>query len=313
MRVAERPGRHFKQADEASPRQGRAPVERGGAAANARGRHAAGPAQLAHERTTRREPLDAHQRTPEASRARRVVSAALIVVGVALLIAALVIFVRAQLGYREAEDAYADLERFAAVEDTVGDGVPAVDFDELAAINPDVVGWIYIPGTAVNYPVVQAEDNTTYLYRLFDGRYNTSGTVFLDCDNQAPGGMDEQTSIYGHHMFNGGMFEPIDRTQDQAAFDAIEAVYYITRDATYRFEPLATTVVDDDYLAARTPNFTGAETLADYLGEVVANASAKADDAEERAGEARQVLTLITCSDDIVPSPRRAIMVCTLA
>ena len=253
--------------------------------------------------------------TPRASRASRtriIVSRVLIVVGVLLLVAAGGIFIWSQLGYREAEDAYADLAQYAAVDDTDGSGIPSVNFDELAAINPDVVGWIYIPGTSVNYPVVQGEDNSTYLYRLFDGRSNTSGTVFLDCDDEAPGLRDEQTSIYGHHMLSGGMFEPIDRTQDQAAFDAIDEVYYITREAVYRFRPLATAVVPADYVVARTPNFEDAAVFEEYLRDILSRASAQASDAEERVESTEQVLSLITCSDNIVPSPRRSVMVCTL-
>lgn len=253
--------------------------------------------------------------TPRASRASRtriIVSRVLIVVGVLLLVAAGGIFIWSQLGYREAEDAYADLAQYAAVDDTDGSGIPSVNFDELAAINPDVVGWIYIPGTSVNYPVVQGEDNSTYLYRLFDGRSNASGTVFLDCDDEAPGLHDKQTSIYGHHMLNGGMFEPIDRTQDQAAFDAIDEVYYITREAVYRFRPFATAVVPADYVVARTPNFEDEAAFEEYLRDILSRASAQAPDAEERVESTEQVLSLITCSDNIVPSPRRSVMVCTL-
>ena len=42
-----------------------------------------------------------------------------------------------------------------------------VDFEALAKVNPDVKAWIYIKGTGINYPIVQAADNTTYLHRTF--------------------------------------------------------------------------------------------------------------------------------------------------
>lgn len=53
-----------------------------------------------------------------------------------------------------------------------------VDFDALRKINPDVVGWIYIPDTEINYPIVQAKDNSTYLHRTFRGKDSYVGAIF---------------------------------------------------------------------------------------------------------------------------------------
>ena len=113
-------------------------------------------------------------------------------------------------------------------------------------------------------------------------------------------------------MLDGAMFNQVNQTQDQATFDTWQDVFYITPDATYRFRPLVTSLVEETFLDARTANFTGDQTLASYLNEMLGSAAAQAEDAQERVQSATQVLTLITCSDNIVPSPRRAVMVCTL-
>ena len=133
--------------------------------------------------------------------------------------------------------------------------MPIIDFDALAQTNPEVVGWIYAPGTNINYPVVQTNNNSKYLNTLFDGTANASGAIFLDSNDTAPGMVDQQTTIYGHHMNDGSMFNVISDTTDQVTFDSIEYAYYITRDATYKLRPLATKVVEDTYAKARTPNF----------------------------------------------------------
>ena len=74
--------------------------------------------------------------------------------------------------------------------------MPIIDFDALAQTNPEIVGWIYVPGTNINYPVVQTNNNSKYLNTLFDGTANASGAIFLDSDDTAPGMVDQQTTIY---------------------------------------------------------------------------------------------------------------------
>ena len=245
---------------------------------------------------------------------RQVLPILLIVIGIGLIVAAAGIFVMAEIGYKEATDTYSTIGKQYAptVTDAAGDEVPNPDFDELAAVNPEVVGWIYVPGTTINYPVVQTDNNKKYLNTLFNGKANASGSIFMDCDDAAPGMVDQQTTLYGHHMNNGGMFNPIADTADQESFDAVKNVYYITRDATYRFTPLLTRVVDGGSTEPRKPNFDDAASFTSSLQDMLKHADAKASDASERVSSTQQVLTLITCKRDVLANGR-ACMVCTLA
>ena len=80
------------------------------------------------------------------------------------------------------------------------------EFEELYAINPDVVGWISIPDTNINYPVVQRKDKTDYyLYRDFHGKQVARGCIYVreECDVFAP---SDNIVIYGHMMKDGTMF-----------------------------------------------------------------------------------------------------------
>ena len=235
-----------------------------------------------------------------------------IIVGIALLLVAGGLFIKAQLGYQEAQSCYKQLEQYAVKGDK-GDDVPSVDFNALAQINPDIVGWIYAPGTVINYPVVQTSNNTTYLSRLFDASGNGSGTIFMDMDDTAPGLVDEQTTIYGHHMNDGSMFKAIDNTLNQGDFDKIGKVYYITRNTTYVLKPMFTAQVEDTYVDARRTNFDASDkTLTAYLEDMLGQAKAKSSTAGEDVKKAKQVLTLVTCAGEIIPRTTRAAMVCTV-
>ena len=246
---------------------------------------------------------------PPRKKRRSIIPILLIIIGIGLIVAAAAIFINAQIGYKQASESYQKIEKqYAPAKDA--SGVPIIDFNALAQTNPEVVGWIYAPGTNINYPVVQATDNSKYLNTLFDGTSNASGAIFLDYEDTAPGMVDQQTTIYGHHMNDGSMFNVISDTTDQATFDSIEFVYYITRDATYKLRPLATKVVEDTYAKARTRNFEGDDGLKNYLSEMLDGASAVASDATDRAASATKVVTLVTCRS-LSLSNTRAVMVLT--
>ena len=80
-----------------------------------------------------------------------------------------------------------------------------VDFEGLKKINPDVDGWIYCPGTVIDYPVMHGLSNDTYLHHSYDKTYNASGSIFVDERNQR-NFADPVTILYGHHMASGAMF-----------------------------------------------------------------------------------------------------------
>lgn len=233
----------------------------------------------------------------------------LIGVGVVLLLVSAGLFVKAQMGYKASAEYNSKLEQ-AALKDTEGKGIPKVDFAALKEVNDDVVGWIYIPDTKVNYVVAQGKTNDTYLRHLLNGEWNAGGTVFMDMDGTAPGAVDQQTTIYGHHMNDGSMFKFIDETTDQATFNSVKEAYYITDGTTYVLKPLYTMVVQDDYVDARKPNFDTSEAFHEYLKAGLKDAKARAVDADERIEKTDRVVTLVTCAGEVIPRTTRAGMVC---
>lgn len=239
-----------------------------------------------------------------------VLSNILIAVGVALLLVAGGLFVKAQIGYKKANDYYNGIAEMAVKDSSGEDDIPQIDFDALKKESDDIVGWIYVPGTRINYVVAQGETNNTYLRHLPNGEYSENGTIFMDMDGTAPGMVDQQTTLYGHHMNDGAMFEPIDASMDQNVFDTFKKVYYITPEMTYVLKPMFTMQVQDDYVDARRTNFDSEKAFTQYLQASLAQAKASAKDAAAEVEKADKVLTLVTCAGQIIPRTTRAGMVC---
>ena len=92
---------------------------------------------------------------------------------------------------------------------------PHSGLEKAKSMNPDVVGWICIPGTGVDYAFVQTGNNSDYLRKDLHGEYSVAGTVFLDCRN-GPDFTDDKTIMYGHNLQNGGMFGDLENYLDKA-------------------------------------------------------------------------------------------------
>lgn len=92
-------------------------------------------------------------------------------------------------------------------------------YEELIAINPEVIGWIEVYGTKIDYPVTQAKDNDKYLMLGPDLKYSLLGSIFLDAGN-APDFSDFCSVLYGHNMTPRAMFGNIKDFRDEAYFEA---------------------------------------------------------------------------------------------
>ena len=80
--------------------------------------------------------------------------------------------------------------------------------------NPDVIGWIWIPDTSINYPILQGKDNQRYLNLSYDQKRSISGSIFMDYRN-ASDFSDNNSILYGHNMKNETMFGGLKRYLEQ--------------------------------------------------------------------------------------------------
>lgn len=166
----------------------------------------------------------------------------------------------------------------------------SVDFEVLQAVNADVIGWIYCEDTVINYPVLQGTDNSYYLRRLYDGTYNSSGSLFVDCANSL-GFADANNIIYGHNMKNGSMFAGLENWSEQSYYDDHPILWLLTPEQDYAVLLFAgyTTAADSDVYTIYT---TAGESLAAYLAQCYANSDFESDVIPEQI---EKILTLSTC------------------
>ena len=110
--------------------------------------------------------------------------------------------------------------------DPVVKELSCLDLDALRAVNPDVVGWLTVPGADISHPILQGPDNDYYLHHTWEKKWNGGGSIFLDwrCSRDFEG---SHTIIYGHRMRNDTMFGPLHRYAEQD-FWAEHPYVYIT-------------------------------------------------------------------------------------
>ena len=112
---------------------------------------------------------------------------------------------------------------------------------DLAALheqNPDIVGWIKIDDTRVDYPVMWTPDDPEfYLRRNFQKEDSVAGTPFLDAASTMPG--SSNWLIYGHNMKNGTMFHDTLKYEDKAFYDGHKTIHFDTLEGEGLYEIVA--------------------------------------------------------------------------
>ena len=156
------------------------------------------------------------------------------------------------LSYRQGSQIYEHIQKEAILsseaalssEEKLPVPYPAIDFDALREINPDVVGWIYIPDTRINYPIVKRQnDNNYYLSHLFDGTVNPSGSIFLDtrCSLEDP-----HILIHGHNMGDGSMFRDLNQFRSRSFLDSHPSFWILTPEKPYEVQILSGSIAGLD-------------------------------------------------------------------
>ncbi|MCL2365457.1 MAG: class B sortase [Oscillospiraceae bacterium] len=116
---------------------------------------------------------------------------------------------------------------------------------DLQAAVSDVVGWLTVPNTMIDYPFLQGADNYQYLHLDLNHGRSAAGSVFMDVRNHIDFS-DFHSILYGHNMRSGSMFGSLQRFNDQAFFDLNKTGHIFLAHRTYEIEFMAFAVVAPD-------------------------------------------------------------------
>ena len=174
--------------------------------------------------------------------------------------------------------------------------LPTVDFDALRETGPDIIGWLTLPDTAINYPVTQTDDNEYYLHHLYDGTYNKTGCLFADYENQEDFS-DRNTIIYGHNMRDGSMFATLNEYDEQSYYDGHPQMYLVTPDGGYVVEIFTAFVAKPSESGSDTSpwrlSFKDDGAYTTWLSEMAGRSVIETD---VTVTSSDKVLTLSTCT-----------------
>ena len=143
-----------------------------------------------------------------------------------------------------------------------------IDFEALQARNPDVYAWITVPGTQIDYPILQSpDDNSYYLTHTIDGEEKTEGAIFTENYNHTDM-EDPNTVIYGHDMKNGSMFNGLHQFADSGFFEEHPYIYIYTPEHVLAYKVFAAYTYDDRHIM-NSFDFTDKEVFEQYLDDII--------------------------------------------
>lgn len=113
------------------------------------------------------------------------------------------------------------------------------EYAQVFLLNTDMVGWIYLDGTRINYPVMQRKDSKDYyLQRDFYGKSSKDGSIYVreECDVLAP---SDNLTLYGHRMNSGAMFADLLNYKEKAFWENNRYIHFDTLQQRQIYEVIA--------------------------------------------------------------------------
>lgn len=165
----------------------------------------------------------------------------------------------------------------------------------LHEMNPDVIGWLEVSGSNIDYPIVQGTDNLYYAFTDVEGHPSLNGSIYLDAQNNHLF-EDFYSVIYGHHIAGGGMFADLEKFETDDFFQSHRTARVTTVSGNVLdmniFACVVTHAYDTMIYAVSARNAGRRAELMDYIRS---HAILYTEEAVEEAPD--QIVAMSTCSD----------------
>ena len=189
-------------------------------------------------------------------------------------------------------DYFFTYEKVEQQEEELQQKITTSSLKQLQGQYEDMVGWIKIENTKVDYPIMQATNNEFYLTHNYEGDKLRAGSIFLDYRNNPSLG-DRHSIIYGHDLRNGSMFGQLHQYEEQSFANANRHFTIETRNALITVEVFAAYQTTTDFYYIET-KFTN-ESYEQFI-EAIRNKSSISYDGYINVND--QIITLSTCVSD---------------
>ncbi len=162
----------------------------------------------------------------------------------------------------------------------------------LRDINDQVYGWIYVPGTRINYPILRGVDNDYYLDHAYNHEVVPIGSIFADFTTKDKVEDNYNMVLYGHNVVSGQMFHDVTNFLKTEVF-ADTLMYIYTMDGIYVYQPVAIYATTSDNFYYKT-EFISENDFVEYANHQIKYSQHKPP---KEFGEGDRMLTLSTCTN----------------
>lgn len=166
-----------------------------------------------------------------------------------------------------------------------------INWEGLKKINEDIIGWIYIPDTSINYPVVRTTNNEYYLNHSYDKTYIHYGAIFMDANTDFDTGA-LNTFIYGHNVWHGTMFRELENFMSVDFYNTHKEFYYYTPEHKYKCS-IISFYMDKYDAATYRYDYVDQEDFKSYLKTIKEKSKYKT---EQTIDSVDRIISLYTCA-----------------